>query len=70
MLCFHYDKNMNIIDEHEGTIEMSVEAVMLEAADYVEQLRKSLMGWERHCPHFFRDAETAFVVELSQSLWL
>lgn len=38
---FIYDKNMNIIDEHEGTFEMSVEAVMLEAADYVEQLRKS-----------------------------
>ena len=32
---------MNIIDEHEGTFEMSVEAVMLEAADYVEKLRES-----------------------------
>ena len=38
---FIYDKNMNIIDEHEGTFEMSVEAVMLEAADYVEKLRES-----------------------------
>ena len=41
MLFRSYDKNMNIIDEHEGTFEMSVEAVMLEAADYVEKLRES-----------------------------
>lgn len=38
---FIYDKDMNIIDEHDGTYDQSVQAVMLGAMDYVEQLRRS-----------------------------
>lgn len=38
---FIYDKDMNIIDENQGTYDQSVQAVMLGAMDYVEQLRKS-----------------------------
>ena len=38
---FIYDKDMNIIDEMEGTYEQSLQAVILGAEDYVEKLRES-----------------------------